>query len=110
MESPALLSIDTNRLAVAIPIKYLTEVRILLESTWHPNCRHFKVSEAQKLTGKLVRLAEGANWVFHLLFNGIIARIPRHRYLDTNRSLLYLMQGPCTAYVICHEASGKASA
>jgi hypothetical protein len=62
-----LLSIDTNRLAVAIPIKYLTEVRILLESTWHPNCRHFKVSEAQKLTGKLVRLAEGANWVFHLL-------------------------------------------
>jgi len=25
------------------------------------------VSEAQKLTGKLARLAEGANWVFHLL-------------------------------------------
>jgi hypothetical protein len=27
----------------------------------------FKVSEAQKLTGKLPRLAEGINWVFHLL-------------------------------------------
>jgi hypothetical protein len=25
------------------------------------------VSEAQKLTGKLARLAKGANWVFHLL-------------------------------------------
>jgi hypothetical protein len=27
------------------------------------------VSEAQKLTGKLARLAKGANWVFHLLFH-----------------------------------------
>jgi hypothetical protein len=25
------------------------------------------VSEAQKLTGNLARLAEGGNWVFHLL-------------------------------------------
>jgi hypothetical protein len=63
------LIIDTNGLPVAIPIKYLTEVRALLDSTWHPNRRHFKVSEAQKLTGKLARLAEGANWVYHLLFH-----------------------------------------
>ena len=61
------LIIDTNRLTLAIPVKYLTEVWDLLDSTWHPNCRCFKVSEAQKLTGKLARLAEGANWVFHLL-------------------------------------------
>ena len=59
--------IDTNWLTVAISIKYLTEVSDLLDSTWHPNRRHFKVSEAQKRTGKLARLAEGANWVFHLL-------------------------------------------
>jgi hypothetical protein len=26
------------------------------------------VSEAQKLTGKLARLTEGANWIFHLLY------------------------------------------
>ena len=58
--------IDTNRLTVAIPIKYLTEVRALLDYTWHPNRHCFKVSEAQKLTAKLARLAEGANWVFHL--------------------------------------------
>jgi hypothetical protein len=61
------LIIDSNRLTVAILIKYLTEVRALLDSAWHPNRRCFKVSEAQKLTGKLARLAEGANWVFRLL-------------------------------------------
>jgi hypothetical protein len=60
---------DTNRLTVAIPPKYLQEVLELLNSTWHPNQRHFKVSEAQKLTGKLAPLAKGANWVFHLLFH-----------------------------------------
>jgi hypothetical protein len=55
------LIIDTNRLTVAIPPKYLQEVLELLNSTWHPNQCHFKVSEAQKLTGKLAHLAKGAN-------------------------------------------------
>jgi hypothetical protein len=61
------LIIDINWSTVAIPIKYLIEVCALLDSAWHPNRRRFKVSEAHKLTGKLARLAEGANWVFHLL-------------------------------------------
>jgi hypothetical protein len=61
------LIIDTNRLTVAIPVKYLQEVLVLCNSTWHPKQHCFKVSEAQKLTGKLARLAKGANWVFHLL-------------------------------------------
>jgi hypothetical protein len=61
------LIINTNRLTIAIPAKYLQEVLDLLNSTWHPNRCCFKMSEAQKLTGKLARLAEGANWVFHLL-------------------------------------------
>ena len=61
------LIIDTNRLTVSIPTKYRTAVFELLQTTWHPHWRRFKVSEAQKLTGKLARLAEGANWVFHLL-------------------------------------------
>jgi hypothetical protein len=61
------LIIDTNRLTIKIPAKYLKEVLDLLNSTWHPNQHCFKVSEAQKLTGKLARLAKGANWVFHLL-------------------------------------------
>jgi hypothetical protein len=61
------LIIDTNRLTVAIPSKYLQEVLKLLNSTWSPNQRCYKVTEAQKLTGKLAHLAEGANCVFHLL-------------------------------------------
>ncbi len=61
------LIIDTNRLTVVIPAKYLQEVHDLLNSTWHPKQRCFKVSEAPKLTGKLACLAKGANWVFHLL-------------------------------------------
>jgi hypothetical protein len=61
------LIINTNRLTIAIPAKYLQEVLDLLDSTWHPNQRHFKVSEAQKLTRKLARLAKGANRAFHLL-------------------------------------------
>jgi hypothetical protein len=61
------LIINTNRLTVAIPPKYLQEVLELLNSTWHPNRLHFKVAKAQKLTGKLARLAKGADWVFHLL-------------------------------------------
>jgi hypothetical protein len=61
------LIINTNRLTVPIPLKYLQEVLKLLNSTWHPNRRCFKVPEAQKLTEKLARLAKGANWVLHLL-------------------------------------------
>ena len=55
------LIIDTNRLTITIPAKYLQEVLDLLNSTWHPNQHHFKVSEIQKLTGKLAHLAEEAN-------------------------------------------------
>jgi hypothetical protein len=61
------LIINTNRLTVATPAKCLQEVLDLLNSTWHPNQRCFKVSEAQNLTGKLVSLTKRANWVFHLL-------------------------------------------
>jgi hypothetical protein len=61
------LTINTNRLTVTIPSKYLQEVLDLLNSTWHPYRRHFKVSEAQNLTGKLACLAKEADWVFHLL-------------------------------------------
>jgi hypothetical protein len=61
------LIIDNNRLTVMIPATYLQEILDLLNSTWHPNRHCFKVPEAQKLTGKLARVTNGANWVFHLL-------------------------------------------
>jgi hypothetical protein len=41
------LIINTNKLTVAIPYKYLKEVFGLLNSTWYTNQRCFKVSKAQ---------------------------------------------------------------
>jgi hypothetical protein len=83
------LIIDTNRLIVAIPAKYLQEVLNLLNSTWHSNQHCFKVSEAQKLTGKLACLAEGANWVFHLLshlYSSIAYALSKNKRLLTELS------------------------
>ena len=61
------LIINTNKLTVAIPENYITELCDLMDTTWHVNRQSFTVHEAQKLTGKLGHLAEGATWVFHLL-------------------------------------------
>jgi hypothetical protein len=84
------LIINTNRLIVAIPPKYLQEVLELLNFTWHPNQLCFKVSEAQKLTGKLARFAEGANWVFHLfshLYSSIAYALSENKRLLTKSSV-----------------------
>jgi len=61
------LIVDTNSMTVGIPPDYVAEVFDLLNTTWHSHRRRFTVGEAQRLTGKLGHLAEGANWVFHLL-------------------------------------------
>jgi hypothetical protein len=61
------LIVDANSLTVDIPPDYVAEVLDLLNTTWHSHRRRFTVGEAQRLTGKLGHLAEGANWVFHLL-------------------------------------------
>jgi hypothetical protein len=47
------------------------------------------VSEAQKLTGKLARLAKGANWVFHLLshlYSSIACALAKNKRLLTKSS------------------------
>jgi hypothetical protein len=61
------LVINTNKLTVAIPDQYVAEVRELLDTTWHVGRKSFTVNEAQKLTGKLGHLAEGAPWLHHLM-------------------------------------------
>ena len=61
------LIINTDRMTVGIPQAYLTACLNLLNSTWHSSRRRFKVKEAQQMVGKLARLADGANWVHHLL-------------------------------------------
>ena len=99
---------DTNTLTVDIPPDYVAEVLNLLNTTWHSHRRRFTVGEAQKLTGKLGHLAEGANWVFHLLTH-IYASIAyalsenKHLLVDTSPEFrnicLSLKTGtfPCSA-------------
>jgi hypothetical protein len=61
------LVIDTNRMTISVPNDYIQSICLLINSTWHTHRQRFTVKEAQELTGKLGHLAEGANWVFHLL-------------------------------------------
>ncbi len=63
------LIINTNTLTVGIPPVYVKEVLNLINTTWHLHRRCFTVGEAQRLTGKLGHLAEGAQWVFHLIMH-----------------------------------------
>jgi len=60
------LVIDTNTMTVGILDDYINKVRDLL-SNWDPKKRFFKVNDMQKLVGKLVRLGEGAPWIFKLM-------------------------------------------
>ena len=61
------VNLDTDKMVVSMTPEYVAEIQALLDKTWHKHRRRFTVSEAQSLTGKLARLAEGAHWVFHLL-------------------------------------------
>jgi hypothetical protein len=63
------LVIDTYQLTVGIPSNYVNKVLLLLNNTWHCGRKQFMVSKAKKLTGKLGHLAQGATWIFHLLFH-----------------------------------------
>jgi hypothetical protein len=45
----------------------MNKVLLLLNNIWHCGSKQFTVSKAQKLTGKLGYLAQGATWIFHLL-------------------------------------------
>ena len=58
------LNIDTNKLTVAIPHKYVAEVKMLIDTTWNIGRKSFTVQEAQLLTGKLGHLAQGAQWLY----------------------------------------------
>jgi hypothetical protein len=76
------LIIDTNKLTLSIPYKYLDKVLDLLNLTWLPTQCCFKESEAQKLTGKLAHLAEGANRVFHLLILNCLCTLQEKKTPD----------------------------
>ena len=58
------LVVDSNRLTVGISDEYLKQVCELLKCKWNPNRKYFRVSELQKLIGKLGRIGEGIPWIY----------------------------------------------
>ena len=61
------LTVDTNRLTVAITKEYRDQVSELITSHWPISRRIFKVTDIQKLVGKLARLGEGAPWIYKIM-------------------------------------------
>jgi hypothetical protein len=61
------LVVDSNRLTVGISDEYLKQVCELLKCKWNPNRKYFRVSELQKLIGKLRQIGKGAPWIYKLM-------------------------------------------
>ena len=78
------LVLNTRKLSVGIPRKYLDETLRLLSSTWHKHRKRFKAIEASKMVGKLARLAEGAPWVCFLvshLYRSIAHALAQNKHI-----------------------------
>ena len=100
------LNLDTNRLTIAIPSSYVNDVCNIINSTWHKNRRTFIVSKAQKLTGKLGHLTEGAPWVHHLmthLYVSIAHSLAMNKRLLTEslQEFFVVVQSLCTGSFPC---------
>ena len=61
------LTFNTRTMTVGITEQYRIELLNLLNTTWHEKRKAFSVHELEILVGKCARLAEGANWVYHLM-------------------------------------------
>ena len=59
--------LNTRSMSVRIEVKYQLKVLKLLNEVWHLGRKTFNICQAQKVTDKLARLAEGAYWVYHLM-------------------------------------------
>jgi hypothetical protein len=61
------LTVDTNKLTVAITQECRDQVRELLTLHWSISCRIVKVADIHKLVGKLAQLGEGAPWIYKIM-------------------------------------------
>jgi hypothetical protein len=116
------LIINTNTFTVGIPPDYVKEVLNLINTTWHLHHHCFTIGEAQRLTGKLGHLAEGAQWVFHLLTHLyasitytlannkqlLVDSSPQHMSFPQNGQFPLLGQGPGQAHQSCNKEGGQA--
>ena len=63
------LTVDTNKLTVAITQEYWDQVKELLMLHWPISRRIFKVSDIQKLIGKLAWLGKGVPWIYKIMLH-----------------------------------------
>jgi hypothetical protein len=61
------LTVDTNRLTVAITQECWDQVSELITLHWPISQQIFKVTNIQKLVGKLAWLGEGAPWIYKIM-------------------------------------------
>ena len=61
------LNLNTRKVTVSIPRKYLDEILLLIHNNWHKKRKTFTAIEASRLVGKLARLAEGSTWVCYMI-------------------------------------------
>ena len=83
------LNLNTRKLTVSIPRKYLDETLSLIHKSWHKNRKTFTAIEASRLVGKLARLAEGSTWVRYMIsqfYAGIAHALMQNKYTLKNSS------------------------
>jgi hypothetical protein len=73
------LTINTNRMIVGITPEYCQQVLDLLTDTWPDTRCIFKVRDIQKLVGKIVRLGEGAPWIFKIMSHVYTSLVFSHK-------------------------------
>ncbi len=61
------LTVDTNRLTVAITQEYQDQVSELIKLHWPISWQIFKVTDIQKLVGKLAQFGKSAPWIYKIM-------------------------------------------
>ena len=83
------LNLNTRKLTVSIPRKYLDEILLLIHNSWHKKRKTFTAIEASRLVGKLARLAEGSTWVCYMIsqfYAAIAHALMQNKYTLKNSS------------------------
>ncbi len=82
---------------------------VVIDTTWHVHRKSFTVREAQKLTGKLGHLGEGAIWVYHLLthlYSSIAQALASNKLLlsESSREFQNIVESLRTGQFACSPA------
>jgi hypothetical protein len=106
------LSWNTRKLTVGIPGEYLDELRELIKKTRLLYRKTFTVPELSRIIGKMGRIGQAVNWVYHLmshLYASASYALTRNRkHLTTNckefQNLLQVVKGKTSFEILGMES------